>query len=360
MSRQIRIGIVGVGNIAEKHVPGYLAIPMRARIVAVADVIPAVAEAKAKDWQVPRWFDDLQALLGQEDVDAVDLCLPHDLHVSSVQQAAAAGKHIYIEKPLGRTAQECRKIIESVEKRGIRLMVGHNLLFNPLVQKASELVKGGYIGPVFMIRAASYGWPGFRPGNYRLDKERSGGGVLIDTGVHMVYTMREFAGEAQAVSAMMHRALRDEMEGEDNAILNIEYASGVIGELVASYSAKLASWQLGFPAGWDQRVEVYGSDGTLKLNLVQGSLELHSEKRPPVPELADWRVGEKTPGHTTRYHLPSVYFDSFKGAVQSFVDSLLTGSPPPVTAQDGYRVAQVVDAAYESARTGRTVLIDSA
>jgi len=360
MSRQIKIAIVGVGNIAEKHVPGYLAIPAQVKIVAVADVIAAVAEAKAKDWQVPRWFDNLQTLLDQEDIDAVDLCLPHDVHVSSVRQAAEAGKHIYIEKPLGRTAQECGEIMESVEKQGVRLMVGHNLLFNPLVQKASELVRGGYIGPVFMIRAASYGWPGFRPGNYRLDKERSGGGVLIDTGVHMLYTMRELAGEAQAVSAMMHRALRDEMEGEDNAILNIEYVSGAMGELVASYSAKLASWQLGFPAGWDQRVEVYGSEGTIKLDLVQGNLELHSEKHLPVPKLADWRVGDIIPGHTTRYHLPNVYFDSFKGAVQSFVDSLLTDSPPPVTALDGYRVAQVVDAAYESARNGRTVLIGTA
>jgi len=357
MRDPVKLGIVGVGNIAERHAQGYLAMPDLAQIVAVADVIPAVAQAKAEAWHALRWHESLEAMLDHADIDAVDICLPHDLHVSAVQAAAAAGKHIYIEKPMGRTADECRTMMAATTAAGVRLMVGHNLLFNPILERAVSLVAAGYLGKVFMVRGASYGWPAFRQANYRLDRIRAGGGVLIDTGVHLLYLMRAMGGEAQAVSASMSHVLRTEMDGEDNALLTIEYASGALGEAVASYATKLATWQLGFPDGWDQRVEVYGSRGTLKVDLVRGTLQLGVDAGRGIPELAEWRVGSKGIGEWIECVLPNAYFDSFKYAVKGFVESLLADAAPPVEPMDGYRVAQMVDAAYESARTGRKVAI---
>ncbi len=353
----VKLGIVGVGNIAERHAQGYLAIPDLARITAVADVLPAVAQAKATAWHAPRWFEGLEAMLAQADIDAVDICLPHDLHVAAVQTAAAARKHIYLEKPMGRTAAECREIMAAVAEAGVRLMVGHNLLFHPIVQKAITLVAAGHVGTVFMVRGASYGWPAFRPANYRLDEKRSGGGVLIDTGVHVLYLMRAMGGEAKTVSASMSRMLRTEMEGEDSALVTIEYASGALGEAAASYAAKLPAWQLGFPDGWDQRVEVYGSRGTLTIDLVRGSMRLGVDHLQGIPELAGWRVGPRGVGGSVECAVPNVYFDSFKHAVAAFVDSVRSDTEPPVGPRDGYRVAQLVDAGYESARTGRRVAI---
>ena len=132
----LKVGIVGVGNIAERHAQGYLALPDLVQIAAVADIAPAVAQAKAGAWGAPLWFTSLEEMLREADLQAVDICLPHDLHVAAVQAAVAAGKHVYIDKPLGRTAAECREVIAAVERAGVHLMVGHNLLFNPLYEKA--------------------------------------------------------------------------------------------------------------------------------------------------------------------------------------------------------------------------------
>ncbi len=357
MKGPVKLGIVGVGNIAERHAQGYLAMPDLAQITAVADVIPAVAQAKAEAWHAPQWFESLDAMVSRAAIDAVDICLPHDLHVAAVQTAARAGKHIYIEKPMGRTAAECREMMAAAQTAGVRLMVGHNLLFHPIVQKAISLEAAGYLGKVFMVRGASYGWPVFRPANYRLDGRRAGGGVLIDTGVHLLYLMRAFGGEAHAVSASTSHVLRTEMEGEDNALLTIEYASGALGEAVASYATKLATWQLGFPDGWDQRVEVYGSQGTLKVDLVRGAMHLGVDPSRGIPELAEWCAGSRGIGGWIECALPNVYFDSFRYAVKGFVQSVLSETAPPVEPMDGVRVAQIVDAAYESARTGRKVAI---
>lgn len=350
----LRIGIVGVGNIAERHIQGYLTIPELAQIIAVADISPEVAAVKAAQWRVPAWYDSLDKLLASA-IDIVDICLPHDLHAPAIQAAAQARKNIYIEKPLARTAQECIEIRQAVESARVFLMVGHNLLFNPLITKAQALVASGIIGQVFMVRGASYGWPLFRSGNFRLERAKSGGGVLIDTGVHMLYLMRAMGGEARSVSASMTNAARSEMQGEDNALVHLEYANGALGEMAVSYSTKLSTYALGFPDGWDQRIEVYGRDGIIKVDLVRGTLQLFTDGAESLPILADWQAANKRVQGTTRFELPNVYFDSFKYAIHAFVHALLSDSPSPVSVTDGYRVMQLVDAAYLSAREGRNI-----
>ncbi|HXX37089.1 MAG TPA: Gfo/Idh/MocA family oxidoreductase [bacterium] len=356
VSRPLRVGIVGVGNIAERHAQGYLEIPSLAVIRATADILPAVAQAKAEAWRAPLWFGSLDEMLAS-DIDAVDICLPHDLHVDAVCRVAQAGKHIYIEKPLARTGAECVEIIRAVEDAGVCLMVGHNLLFNPVVAQARALVEAGAVGQVFMVRGASYGWPPIRAGSYRLSRERCGGGVLADTGVHVLYMMRALAGEARAVSASLARAVRKEIEGEDNALLHLEYENGALGEMVASYSTKLSTWELGFPEGWDQRLEAYGDRGTLLVDVAHGALSLFSADDDRRLEPADWRTGTRRIHGASVFQLPNVYFDSFKFAVRGFVEAVLGDRHPPVTATDGYRVVQLVDAAYESARTGSRVTL---
>ncbi|MCC7160979.1 MAG: Gfo/Idh/MocA family oxidoreductase [Anaerolineae bacterium] len=345
---------MGVGNIAERHAQGYLAIPELAQITAVADISPQIAQVKAAQWGVPVWYPSLDKLLAS-DVDVVDICLPHDLHVSAAKAAAQSRKHIYIEKPLARTARECIEIYQAVEQAGVFMMVGHNLLFNPLMTKAQALVTSGAVGQVFMIRGASYGWPPFRAGNFRLERAKSGGGVLIDTGVHILYLMRAMGGEARSVSATMSHALRSEMQGEDNALVHLQYANGALGEMAVSYSTKLSTYALGFPDGWDQRIEVYGTDGTLKVDLVRGTLQIFAEGAESHPILANWAVANKKLQGTTLFELPNVYFDSFKFAIHAFAQTLLSGGPSPVSVSDGYRVMQLVDAAYESAREGRYI-----
>ena len=154
---------------------------------------------------------------------------------------------------------------------------------------------------------------------------------MIDTGVHVLYLLRGLAGEARAVSASMSHMLRDEMEGEDNSLLTIEYASGALGEVAVSYSTRLATWQLGFPDGWDQHIEVYGETGTLKLDLVHGRLELYSQAAATAPETKGWSVAGKGIGGMCEWQLPNVYFDSFKYAVKHFAESVLADCVPSVT-----------------------------
>lgn len=328
----LRVGFIGCGGIAHAHVPGWKATAEGgvAQVVALCDVsddnITKLETALGLSG-APR-YDDWRRMLANEQLDAVDICLPHHLHAPAILAAAEAKVHVLCEKPLCMNFDEAEQITAAIERSGITLMCAHNQLFFPAIRHMRERIDEGLIGEVQMVISADcfrlnrtreeWGWRG--------PLATAGGGVLIDTGYHPSYRLLHMANSAPASVTAVTQRFHCEIEGEDVANVLVSFESGAIGQVWTSWCFPLP------PGTW--QVAVYGSEGAV---FGRGGEFLHQ------PYGGEAR-GETFPGS-----------GGFAEEVQHFAECLRTGATPIQTHVDGINVLKLILGAYEAVRTGRTV-----
>jgi predicted dehydrogenase len=321
---QLKVGLIGGGGIAGAHIKGYREHAAKIAITAVADAVEQTAKDRGAELGATP-YTDYRQMLAHEELDAVDICLPHHLHRDAIVAAAEAGKHILCEKPLCLTAEEAADVRRAVEANGVTLMCAHNQLFMPAVAKAKELLEAGTIGTVYEVRTTDSFYNDFDPANmgWRASTKTSGGGELIDTGYHPTYLMLHLAGGSPVeATAMLSTHRLKFMEGEDSAQVLIRFDNGVVGQLVTSWAYQ--------PAASTERFSVVGELGAL-----------HSDGNSVTTLL---RTGE-----TETIELEPV--DTFVAEIGAFADSLLTKTRPLHTEEEGIAVLGILLAAYEGART---------
>jgi len=321
---QIKVGLIGAGGIASAHIKGYREHAERIGVTAVADAVEQTAADRGVELGATPYADYRQ-MLQAEELDAVDICLPHHLHRDAIVAAAEAGKHILCEKPLCLTADEAGDVRTAVEANGVTLMCAHNQLFMPAVAKAKELLEAGTIGTVYEVRTTDSFYNDFDPANmgWRASTKTSGGGELIDTGYHPTYLMLHLAGGSPVeATAMLSTHRLKFMEGEDSAQVLIRFDNGVVGQLVTSWAYQ--------PAASTERFSVVGELGAL-----------HSDGSSVTTRLRS--------GETQTIDLEPV--DTFVAEIGHFADSLLNKTRPLHTEEEGIAVLGILLAAYEGART---------
>lgn len=336
-----RVGLVGAGGFAGMHLAALESLADRAVVVAVADIRKDAADACAERLGCPS-YGSYREMMRSEEIDVVDVLLPHAAHTQAVEDLAPLVRGIFLEKPLAASLEEGRRIVDSVRASGTTLMVAHQLLFHPIVRTAREAIAAGKIGRPVMARSLGIGWLHFTPWDFRLSKQATGGGMIADGLVHSIYMLIGLLGPVERVAGMAARAVRDEMEGEDQAAALLQFSSGVQGVVQGSYNARQPGWDEAFPEGWDQSTSIYGDRGTLRYSIT------------PEPTLfiydgsGDWQ--DITP--------QAEFLDSYREEFRAFFDALDVGKPAPVTAEDSLGFLRVIDALYQSLRTGCTTEVD--
>jgi predicted dehydrogenase len=321
---QLKVGLIGGGGIASAHIKGYREHAAKIGITAVADAVEQTAAARGEELGATPYTDYVR-MLEAEELDAVDICLPHHLHRDAIVAAAQAGKHILCEKPLCLSAEEAVDVRKAVAENNVTLMCAHNQLFMPAVAKAKELLDAGTIGTVYEVRTTDSFYNNFDPANmgWRASAKTSGGGELIDTGYHPTYLMLHLAGGLPVeATAMLSTHRLKFMEGEDSAQVLIRFDNGVIGQLVTSWAYQ--------PAPNTERFSVVGELGSLRSDGTSLTTQLRS-------------------GETETLDLGSV--DTFVAEIGHFADSLLGKTRPLHTEEEGIAVLGILLAAYEGARS---------
>jgi predicted dehydrogenase len=323
----IKVGLIGGGGIADAHIRGYRAYAEAITVTAIADVVYQTASRRGAELGAAAYTDFRQMIL-DEDLDAVDICLPHYLHAEAIIAAAAAGRHILCEKPLCLTVAEADRVRLAIDAAGVTLMCAHNQLFLPAVTKAKQLLDEGILGPVYEVRTTDSFYNDFDPQNmgWRSSAATSGGGELIDTGYHPTYLMLHLAGGSpvEATALLSQHRLRF-MEGEDSAQVLVRFDNGVVGHLVTS-------WAYDSPPG-TERFSVVGERGSLL-----------SDGRSLVVTLRG--SGSQT------YDFEEV--DTYVSEIGHFADCLRFGTRPLHTEKEGIEVLGLILAAYEGAHS-RTI-----
>ena len=295
------------------------------------------AEAFARDNGIPHALIDMKAAIEHPDTDTVVIGLPNDLHEEAIGLAAAAGKAVLCTKPLARTAEEAKRILDIVERAGVFGGYLEDLCYTPKSLKAIKAVEAGQIGTVTWARSRET-----HPGPHSAwfwDEERAGGGAIIDLGCHCIEIVRNFIGKANRPVEVMCWAdtLVHPISAEDNAIALIRFESGAIGQFEVSWT---------FRGGMDLRDEVAGTEGTIWLNhFLRTGFEMFSSGGGGdyVAEKAESSSGWLFPVGDEVSELG--YVDMFT----DMFDAMDAGRAPQETLYDGYVVNAIMDACYRSA-----------
>ena len=345
--KDVRIGIVGAGDVAERHVEGLV----RAGGVVLAGIAEPVDERR-RAFQERHGLEfgtaDHRLLLGSKDVDAVLILTPHHLHASMVAEALRAGKHVICEKPMARNTDECDAMLEAARTAGRSLFVTHSLREDFFFKTARRRVTEGALGRLI---AGSFRWYTDElarledPGHWKGTKAASGGGVLIDGGCHVADLGNALFGRAVKVTALGAKLVARRAEvAEDTAVFSVEYESGALVSVLLSFTAGSSLRPPGgFAAG--MIADLYGTEGH-----VEGGYSIRGSD---VRRFAvEHRSGEADRSYSDGG-------ESRPGDIDVAIISALRGeAPPPLTALDARNAVAVVDAAYLALASERTAEVD--
>ena len=321
----IGVGIIGCGLIGRKRA-GALG---SHRLVACADLNHDLANALADSTKKCMATDDWREVINHQDVSVVIVATPH--HVLSEIAAAAieAGRHVLVEKPAARNAGELRPLVRQAEVRDVRVRVGFNHRYHRAFRKMHEILNSGQLGPLMFLRAR-YGHGG-RVGydrEWRADPALSGGGELIDQGVHLIDLARWCLGDFVTVDGHAQTCYWD-MPVDDNAFMLLRTASDQTAFLHASCS----EWKNTF--SW----EIYGRHGKLQIDGLGGSYG--------VERLTWYRMlPEMGPPETTAWEFPMAD-NSWEIEMSEFFEDIEKGRPPNPGLKDALAVLEIVEQIYE-------------
>ena len=320
----MRLGIVGCGLIGAKRAAAL----GQASLVACADTDAARAKALAAKVQACRAAARWQDVVLAPDVDAVVVATPHHLLPEITLAAIEAGKHVLVEKPAARTAQELEPVVAAAERRGTLVHVGFNHRYHRAFRKARQLVDEGVLGELMFLRAR-YGHGG-RLGyekEWRADARLSGGGELIDQGVHLVDLARWFLGDFPHVQGLARTYFWD-MKVDDNAFLMLRTAR----EQVAWLHASATEWKNTFS------MEIYGKQAKLQIDGLGGS---YGTERLTLYRM----LPEMGPPETTAWEFPMAD-DSWAVELAEFLEDVRLRRAPSASLRDALAALRVVEAIY--------------
>ncbi|NLH47552.1 MAG: Gfo/Idh/MocA family oxidoreductase [Myxococcales bacterium] len=340
---KVRVGMIGAGRITDLHYPAYRDYP-KAELVTVCAATPETARKRQAEWGARKWATDYREVLADPEIDMVEINTPHHLHHPMVLAAAAAGKHIQLQKPMGMNIRECDEMIAATRKAGVKFKVIENFVFYPPYRKAKELIDAGEIGPVQSIRirlgsGGTGGW--YVPLNtwlWRLaETDKGGGPSIFDDGYHKFSIGLFYGGPVEKVFAWIDRsfALIDAP-----AIVSWRAANGVVGCIDATFSPNLNVKSKYYSA--DERVEITGTRGVIWITRCTGRLLEEAS-------VILYRDGVKTCFENLR----TDWLESFIDSTRHFIDCIIDDTEPYLTGEQAKAVQQFCFAAIRSAKEGR-------
>ena len=349
----LKVGVIGTGGISGVHLGGYSRNP-NVEIYALCDINEKNLARRAEEYKVSRTFTDYREMLALPELDAVSVCTWNSAHAECAIAALRAGKHVLCEKPMALNTAQAEEMEKAAKESGKLLMIGFVRRFGNDCAVLKDFIDGGSFGDIYYAKAQYLRRKGC-PGGWFGDKSRSGGGPLIDLGVHVIDLCRYLMGGPQPVSVYGatfnklgdRRQIKDArgysstvvsqediFDVEDMATALIRFDNGAVLSVEASFSLNIEK-DVG-------NIELFGTRAGCKLD----------------PELTIFTDMNQYLANVTLAQSTALSFDGlFDNEINHFVECIETGRPCRNPAQDGVTLMRILDGIYESARTGHEVLL---
>ncbi|MFN7117827.1 MAG: Gfo/Idh/MocA family protein [Saprospiraceae bacterium] len=329
---KLNVALVGLGNYSN-ILARALETSQYCRLAGIVTGTPAKAEDWSKKYNIPKKniynYQNFDTIKDNKDIDLVYVVLPNSMHAEFTIRAARAGKHVICEKPMAVSVQECEEMIKACKDAGVQLAIGYRLHYEPFNLEIKRLGQEKVFGPVRFIEAAN----GFRAGNanmWRLKKELSGGGPLMDMGVYCLQATRYVLGEEPiSVTAQFGPVTRKELfsEVEESVLWQLEFPGGAIASSFTSYNTNVGRFYAAAEKGFFELNPAYGY-GPLKGRTSNGELNL------PIVN------------HQTA---------QMDGIGKVLLDK--QALPDHISGAEGLRDVRIMLAIYEAARTGKKIAL---
>ena len=373
---EIGIGMLGYAFMGKAHSNAFKTIPSMIypppaipRMVAIAGRNEAAVQEAAKRYGYEKYYTDWHDMIADESVQLFDNGGPNDTHAEPCIAAAQAGKHVLCEKPLGRTAEESKMMLDAVQKAGVKHMVAFNYRFVPAIRQIRQIIESGALGQIYHFRAQylqEWIMPHYNtPMIWRLRKENAGSGALGDLGAHIIDLGRYLIGEIKSVSAITKTFIKERPDGSggmgrvdvDDAFVAVaEFDNGAIGTLEATRFAG------GRKNG--NRFEINGEKGSISFNLERmNEMEIYWVGEEPQETQGFKNVLVSEPFHPwwenwwPQGHMIG-WEHTFVHEIAHLLDCIVNDkavAPIGADFEDGYRCAVVCDAILASAESRRQV-----
>lgn len=355
-----KIAILGCGKVAHLHAKAIREIP-GARLEGVWSRTKNSADAFTAEYGAES-FSSVQELVRSKKIDLAVVCTPHPFHATPAMEAAAAGAHVLVEKPLAVTVADCDRIMEACDKAGVLLGVISQRRWYAASRRVKEAIDAGKVGKPALGTVTMLGWRDqayYEADAWRGTWDMEGGGVLVNQAPHQLDLLLWYMGDAEEVYGQWRNLNHPYIEVEDTALAIVKFKSGAIGNIIVSNSQK---------PGLYGRVHVHGTNGaSVGVQTDGGAMFIAGRSgilEPPVNDL--WTVpGEEALLQTWKSE-DSAFFSSIdpmvyymKLQIEDFLQALETGNTPQVTGHDGRKVTELFSAIYQSTTENRPVRLNS-
>ncbi len=337
--RIIRFAVAGVGGIGRSHIGG-IAKNSRAVLTAVCDTDEAIAKECAAQNRLPGYYTDFDEMLAKEEVDAVAVCVPDQVHRPYTVAALKAGRHVLCEKPMALTPDDCREMIRAARESGKKLMIGQVCRKAPGFVLAKKLVDDGEIGELFFVESEYAHDYAKIPGHngWRIDPVNLRHPV-IGGGCHAIDLLRWIAGNPSEVFAYSNRKMLKTWPVDDCTAAVMKFPNEVIGKVMTSIGCKRT---------YTMRTVLYGSRGTIITDNTSPEIILQREA---TDDSGNQRIDvQKLPVDINNHNIAS--------EIEEFCSCILSDTPVPTDGTEGASTVAVGCAIVESAATGSRVFVD--
>ncbi|WEG19232.1 Gfo/Idh/MocA family oxidoreductase (plasmid) [Alkalihalophilus pseudofirmus] len=347
----LKVCVIGTGSISDMHFQSYVNNP-DAVVYGVYDYSKERAEEKAKKYEIARIYNNLEEVYQDTNLDAISICTWNNTHADISINALKSGKHVLVEKPLSMTVEEALKVQEATKKYKKILQVGFVRRFATNTKVLKSFIDKGALGEIYYAKATYLRRLG-NPGGWFADKERSGGGPLMDLGIHIIdlcwylmgrpkvksisgTTYNHLGNRGNVENLSFYKAAEYEKEKntvEDmaNALITFENGSSLMADVSFTLHAKKDETQ----------VKLFGTKGGAEL---EPELVMMSEENNTILNI-----------HPQIDHLTFDFSNAFQNEIDSFVTSCLTGMEPIAPVEDGIEVMKIITSIYESSEKKRVV-----
>ena len=341
--KMIRVGIVGLGRQGMLHLMNCSCFA-DIRVVAAADKSKKQL-SRAKSLSISSLYENYEDMFrAHKDLNTVIISLPNFLHETSIQSALECGFNVFVEKPLANTTSECQHIVDAVRRTGMKFMIGHNHRFYEAIEKMKEYSEKGYIGDIEAITGEEVtNGPFSHPvvpspvAEWWFDPTKTGGGVLMDVGYHLIDLFRFIAGDADLLYSEFGHRLR--LPVEDSAVVVLKSSLLTKGLIYVGWYQRTT-----FPR-FDFRFILHGNAGYLSTeDLIPRNLYTFAAKEGMK------NVLRKMTGRKIKPLRYTYYYESYYKELAHFFDCIRNDRTPSVTAEDGLKAIEIIDKAYKQTR----------
>src|SRR5436190_5797977 len=316
----LRFGLVGCGDIARKRVAPALRDSEYCELIAVSRAQTNLAEAFAQEFSAKRVFADWRELLTDEEIDAVYIATPVNLHAVQTIAAAGSGKHILCEKPMALNVTECDRMLAACRSNNVRLGIAYYRHFYPVVRRVKEIIQSGEIGAPVVAQVNAFEWfdpEDSNPRRWLIDRNQSGGGPMFDFGCHRIEVLLDLFGPVTDLEGTLSNSFF-KRGVEDVATALFKFENGTSATLTVAHSAREPQ----------DTLDIFGSKGSIHVAVLnEGKLRVVSEQ------------GERVESHVNAANIHQPLIEDFARAV-------LENREPIVDGEIGRAVAAIEDDIY--------------